>query len=107
VGTLSAGAKLKVAPVRLAPVTVKLCWIGEELLTRKVGLRETIAGTGMTVKFVLEVAVTPLTVTPINPVVAVVGTVTVNVEAVAETTVAATPLMVTAFEAAVALKFCP
>jgi len=72
-------------------------FVGVVLLTRNVGLTEVIAGTGGTVKLLLEFAVFPLTVTEIRPVVAVAGTVATNVVVLAETTVATAPLNFTVF----------
>jgi hypothetical protein len=107
-GLLRAGAKLKVEPMRLTPETVKFgTLVVVELLTRKLGLTDRTAGIGIKVKFVPEAVVTPLTVTAIGPVDAVAGTVTTIVFAVAETTLAAVPLKVTAFEDGVVLKFWP
>ena len=58
-------------------------------------------------KLVAEVAVFPLTVTEIGPVVAPDGTVTTRLDVVAEVTVAAVPLNDTVLDEGVALKFCP
>jgi hypothetical protein len=107
-GGVKAGVKLKVAPVRFAPVTVKFEMVlTAELLTAKGGLTARTDGLETTVKLPVEVAVTPLTVTETGPVVAVVGTVTVRDVAVAATTVAATPLKLTVLEDALILKFWP
>lgn len=54
-----------------------------------------------------DVAVTPPTVTVITPDVAPLGTVTTSCVAVADTTVATTPPIVTVLEEAVVLKFVP
>lgn len=61
----------------------------------------------VTVNEVVDVTVTPLTVTAINPDVAPVGISTVSCVAVAAMTVAVTPLMVTVLFEAVVLKFVP
>jgi len=61
----------------------------------------------VTVKLLAEVTVTPLTVTAITPDVALLGTVTTSCVAVADTTVATTPLIVTVLEEVVVLKPVP
>jgi hypothetical protein len=61
----------------------------------------------VTVNVPEDVAVTPPTVTVITPDVAPLGTVTTSCVAVADTTVATTPPIVTVLEAAVVLKFVP
>jgi hypothetical protein len=59
----------------------------------------------MNVKLLVEVAVTPATVTEIGPAVAVAGTDAVNVVAMAVRTVAAAPVKLSVLEAGVVLKF--
>ena len=61
----------------------------------------------LTEKVEVEVAVCPLTVTKIVPVVAPAGIVTVSVVAVAAVTVAVTPLITTVLLDAVVLKLVP
>jgi hypothetical protein len=61
----------------------------------------------ITVNVPEEVAVTPPTVTVITPDIAPLGTVTTSCVAVADTTVATTPPIVTVLDAAVVLKFVP
>ena len=68
---------------------------------------EEMTGFGVTVKFVLEVAVIPATVTEIGPVDALPGTLTTSAVLVAEETEAGAPLNCTVFAEGVVLKPCP
>ena len=94
-----------VAPVRLIPVTLRDAMVVPA--RADFGLREVITGNGMTVTEVAEVTVVPPTVTDTVPVVAFAGTSTCRLFAVAETTVAAIPLIRTTLALAVVLKPCP
>jgi hypothetical protein len=104
----NAGTKLKVAPAKLVPVTVKLETVVALVpFTAVRGETEATVGPGRNVKLLLVVAVFAPTVMEMGPVVALPGTETVRVLADAVSTVAGTPLKVTAFEAGVAPKACP
>ena len=78
--------------------------VGEGLVTTTFGLIDKIAGEGIKTKLVSEVAVWPLAVIVIGPVLALMGTVVTMLEAVADRTVAAVPLKETVLRAAVGLK---
>ena len=77
------------------------------LVTINFGLIDKIAGEGIKMKLASEVAVWPLALTVIGPVLAPAGTVVTRLEAVAERTVAAVPLKKTVFSAAVGLNPWP
>jgi hypothetical protein len=87
VGVAATPPKLtEVAPKRFVPVIVTTV-----PATPVVGVKLVIVGAAMKVKVAVLVAVPPGVVTEIVPVLAVVGTLTVTVEADTETGVAATP----------------
>jgi hypothetical protein len=72
-----------------------------------VGLALEMVGVGSTVKFEEDVAVTPLSVKEIKPVVAPIGTVVVIVVVVEALTVAGVPLKLITFSTGLVLKFVP
>jgi len=74
------------------------------LIEEEVGATASETNALVTVKFVVEFAELPLTVTEIRPVLAPDGTATVRVVTVAALIIAATPLNRTAFEDGVVLK---
>ena len=107
-GGTKAGTKENVAAVRVEPVTCRFGIVIEfALLTVDLGEMERMAGIGMKVKLLDDVAVWPPVVTEIGPDVALAGTVTTIVVEVADRIVPGTPLKLTVFEATVEPKFCP
>jgi len=86
-GGTDAGENDIVDPVRFSPLTTTVRPVCPA--STYGGLIEVIVGTAVTVKLVVEVTVFAPTVTETGPVVAVFGTVTVRVLAVAAVTVAA------------------
>jgi hypothetical protein len=95
----------KVAPVRLLPVITNV-----EIVVpanAPIGLMVETTGTGRTTTLPDQETVTPPTVTLTIPLLAFGGTKTLSEVAVADTTVAGAPPMVTTFADGVVLKFWP
>jgi hypothetical protein len=94
----------KVALVKLAPVTVTFsvvpAWAAR-------GFTDEMMGARITVSAKSDVAVVPATVMEIGPLIPALGIMTRSVVAVADSTVTATPPIVTLSKAGVVLKPCP
>ena len=104
-GGTDSGRMENVEPVRFIPSTRKFGIVAPgKAVARRTAV---ISGACVTIKFWLDVAATPPTVTEIGPVLAPSGTIATRVVAVAEVTAAEVLLKRTVLSGGFALKSCP